>query len=108
MSINPAGWNEYDSATNATATATRAAAAGKNHVIYSASGSFSGSIATPVLMQIKDGSTVIWEDYIYDAKVMMPIFPRGLRITEGAACSAVLAAGGIGIVGKVNLHGATV
>ncbi|MCK5640810.1 MAG: hypothetical protein KAJ19_08435, partial [Gammaproteobacteria bacterium] len=58
------------------------------------------------LLQIKDGATIIWEDYVYD-KVNIP-FPAGLSATKGNAVSAVLAASGTGgQIGKVNLHGIT-
>lgn len=104
--INPAGWNESDSKDNTIATATRAAVASKSHIVFAVSASFSATTSA-VLLQIKDDTTVIWEDYVYDSQPFL--FPRGLKIAEGNACSAVLAASGTpAVLGKVNLHGASI
>ncbi len=103
--LNPAGWSEIDSKDNAIATATRAADASKSHIVFAVSASFSAT-KSAILLQIKDATTVIWEDYVYDSQPFT--FPRGLKIAEGNACSAVLAASGTGaVLGKVNLHGAS-
>lgn len=98
-----AGWNETASDTNAVTTATKTAEAGKQHIIYGVSASFA-STASGILLQIKDGSTVVWEDYVYDSGSFT--FPAGITLTKGVAASAVLAASG-GPVQKVNLHGVT-
>jgi hypothetical protein len=100
------GWIEKASADNATATATHAAPTddSKQHVITSVSASFATTRAK--LLQLKDGTTVIWEGYVYDKDHIT--FPEGgVGITVGAACSAVLAASGSGL-GKVNLTGITI
>lgn len=105
-SINPAGWNERDSQDNALATATRAAVPNKTHVVFGISASFSAATASK-LVQIKDDTTVLWEGYITNGEHLP--FPRGIKIAEGNACSAELAASGTGaVLGKINLHGATV
>lgn len=96
------GWAETAADTNAITTATKAAASDKQHVVYGASASF--ATTATALLQIKDGSTVIWQDYVYD-KVDLT-FPKGLAGTKGNAMSAVLAASG-GPAQVVNLHGAT-
>lgn len=96
------GWGVADSKTNAIATAAKAAEAGKQHVVYSVDASFA-STATG-LLQILDGVTVVWEGYVYDFRDVS--FEKGLSITRGSACSAVLAASG-GPLQKVNLHGIT-
>jgi len=101
MSKSQAGWAEVDSKSNAVATATKAAITNKQHIVYSVDASFSATAT--ILLQIKDGTTVVWEGYVYDSREVT--FPSGLAITKGAACSAVLAAGGVGITGKVTLHG---
>lgn len=101
--LNPAGWVEKDSQTNALATATRAAESNKSHLVFAVSASFSATASA--LLQIKDDTTVIWEGYVYDKEHVT--FPRGLKIEEGSACSAELSAGGAAIVGKVNIHGAS-
>lgn len=99
-----AGWIETDSQDNAAATAAHAAATGKQHIIYGVSASFSATATK--LLQIKDGSTVVWEGYVYDKTDLT--FPQGIAATQGNAVSAVLAASGAGgTIGKVNLHGET-
>ena len=97
------GWAEKASGTNEEITATKAALAGKEHVVFGVSASFA-STTSGILLQIKNGATVIWEDYVYDAGSIT--FLHGLTMTRGAACSAVLAASG-GAVQKVNMHGIT-
>lgn len=101
-----AGWVAVDSKDNAAATAAKAAPTDtrKQHVVYEVDASYSAT--KTLLLQIKDGTTVIWEGYVYDQRHVS--FPRGIAITIGAACSAVLAASGTGgVIGKVNLHGVT-
>jgi predicted dinucleotide-utilizing enzyme len=101
------GWLAKDSQDNATATATKAALTGKQHVIYSVSASFSATAANK-LVQLKDGTTVIWEGYVTDNGREFT-FPKGIGIARGAACSATLAASGAGgTIGKLNLHGETI
>lgn len=99
------GWVETDSADNGIATATKAAVAGSQYVIYSVTASFTSTTAK--LLQVKDGSTVIYEEVIYDGGNIP--FPKGIAITPGNAVSAVLAASGAGAnIGYVNIHGNTV
>lgn len=89
-------------ATNALATATKAAVTGKTHYITGVSASYSAAaIGT---LQIKDGSTVIWEGSIHNQR---DVKFKGLRATTGNAVSAELAAGGAGVVGRVNIMGFT-
>jgi len=97
------GWAVTASDTNAITTATKAAVSGKQHIVHAVSASFA-STTSGILLQILDGVTVVFEDYIYDSGKFE--FPRGISITKGGACSAVLAASG-GAVQKVNLHGVT-
>ena len=106
------GWVETDSEDNAEATASRAAETGRQHVVYSVDASFSAINAGLVLLQVKDGTTTVWEGYAGSdtdgSTYIEKEFPAGLTITLGAACSAVLAASGTGgTVGKVNIHGVT-
>lgn len=103
MARSATGWAVTASDTNAVTTASKAAATGKQHVVYAVSASFA-STTSGILLQIKDDTTVIWEDYVYDSQPFE--FPKGLAITPGNACSAVLAASG-GAIQKVNLHGVT-
>lgn len=106
--INPVGWTATATATAATATATKAAPSGGNttHVIQGVDWGFSATPAAPVLLQIKDGSTVIWSTYVLAADKKSWV--RGLKITSGNAVSAVLASGGAAVVGIVNIDGVTI
>lgn len=96
------GWVEAANATNDVATATHAAHAQRQHIVDAVDASFSDSTKSAVL-QIKDGTTVIWQGKVHGSFSQQ--FPSGISITPAAACSAVLAAGGSAIVGYVNLHG---
>lgn len=96
------GWVAAATASAGIATATKAAETGKQHVVYSADASAVGA-AEILLLQIKDGTTVVWEGHVHQSRETL--FPKGLSITRGSACSAVLAAGA-GVT-KVNLHGTT-
>ena len=87
-----AGWVATDSKDNATATATKAAETGRHHMVYSVDASFSATAIQ--LLQIKDGTTVIWEGHVHDSREVQ--FPAGISISLGAAASAVLAASGTG------------
>jgi hypothetical protein len=96
------GWVENASGAAAVATATKTADAGKQHIVDSVDASAAGA-AEILLLQIKDDTTVIWEGHVHQSREVS--FPKGLSITKGNACSAVLAAGA-GVT-KVNLHGRT-
>jgi hypothetical protein len=99
------GWNATASATAAIATATKAAVVNRQHVVYGLDASFNGSFAAPVSLQIKDGTTVIYQTYT--SGEFNQDFPAGITITIGNAVSAVLASAGGTVIGAVNLHGAT-
>ncbi len=108
--INPIGWVQTAAQTNAVATATQPAPATpvvamspKKNVVFGVDASFSSAPASPVLLQIKDGSTVIWQDYITSTFTRQ--FIRGINVTPGNAVSAVLAAAGSTIIGTVNIDG---
>jgi len=97
------GWVATDSKDNALATASKAAATDKTHVLTGVFASFSAAITK--LLQIKDGSTVIAEHYIVNAEFI----PLNIKGTAGNAVSAELAASGTGgTIGKVNITGFTV
>jgi hypothetical protein len=94
-----------DSKDNAIGTATAPAGnTSQRNYITGVEASFS-VLATSALLQIKDDTTVIWEQYIHGSANIE--FPS--PIVAGAlakAMSAVLAASGTGgVIGKVNLRG---
>jgi len=92
------------SADNALAVASVPGVAGKSHYITSVAASYCS--AKTGLLQIKDGTTVIFEQFIVNADNI--IFPVPLKGTPGNAVSAELAASGTaGVLGKVNLVGFT-
>ena len=94
------GWIETDVQGGA-AAAIRAAEVGKQHIIYSVDASFS-TTASDVL-QIKDGTTVIWQGHVYDTREVT--FPKGFGGSKGALVTAELGAGAGNA--SVNLHGET-
>lgn len=99
----PGGWVATGSADNALAAASKAAEAGKTHVITGFAASYSG--AKTGLLQIKDGATVIFEQYIVNSDGLT----LNIKATAGNAVSAELAASGtLGVIGNVNLTGFTV
>lgn len=102
--FQPAGMDTA-TASNAAATATRAAVAGKSHFVTRITAGFSGTApGTQILCQLKDGTTVIG-NYACPATGVLDIrFERPVQITAGNACSLVLAAGGSGAVGNVTLN----
>lgn len=100
------GWVEKGTATNALATATKAAAAGKTHYLTGVYAIFGAAVGSG-LLQVKDGATVIAEFFAKDTVPAVLPFPRPIRITTGNAVSAELAAGGVSAVGKVNITGFT-
>lgn len=93
-----------DSKDNAEATAT--ATAGTNQSRYFITGvdaSYSVS-STSGLLQLKDGATVIHQQYVHGALTLS--FPSAIIGSKDAAFSAVLATSGTaGQIGKVNLRG---
>lgn len=106
MPREQAGWIATSGAVdNATATATKVAATGKQHIVYGVDGGFSAAAAGKQLV-IKDGTTVKWRGYVTNQFAVN--FPNGIAMTPGAACSAELSASGTGgTLGSCNLHGVT-
>jgi hypothetical protein len=97
-------WIVTDSKDNATATATKAAAAtGNIYCLDMVAASFKTDPSVPVLLTVKDGNTVIFSYYVRNA-VNIPLY--GVMCTKGNAVSAVLAASGTGgNYGEVALVG---
>lgn len=97
-------WSEKASADDAAATATHAAVVGKQYRITHIQASFSTNPVAPALLQIKDGTTVIWEGYVALSEgIAVQVALNG---SPGALMSAALAAHGTGgQLGKVNIQG---
>lgn len=105
----PTTWTVVDSKTNATATATQAAAAGKQHFITGISFSMSAQPVGPVTLQVKDGATVI-DQFQIPAAAQAPLihnYHPPLQITAGAAAEITVGALGSAVVGTVVLKGKT-
>lgn len=99
------GWVARATGDNVDAVATQNGVAGKNHYVASVSAGFTA--AATKNLQIKDGTTVIFEVPVTNTATFH--FPVPLKITAGNAVSAVLAASGTaGNVGYVNMVGFTV
>lgn len=100
-------WTVTATATNALATATKAAVAGKRHYLTAVVASY-GAATAAGLLQVKKGSTVILEHYLKDTlPFVLDLSKTPIETDENEAVSAELAAGGVGAVGKVNLVGRT-
>lgn len=106
MALAHQAWSVTATATNALATATKGAVAGKVHHITDVVVSF-GAAAGAGLLQVKDGVTVILEQYVKDTVPVVIPLRTPLNGTVGNAVSAELGAGGAGAIGKVNLVGWT-
>jgi hypothetical protein len=111
--VNPAGWVVSAQATAAAATATQPAplqpyVSARKNIVFGVDASFSPAPGSPVLLQIKDDSTVIWQGYVPTTGNLVRQFTRGLNITPGNAASAVLASGGASVTGSVNLDGVAI
>lgn len=105
----PTTWTVVASQTNATATATQAAVAGKQHFLTGISFSMSAAPATAITVQVKDGTTVI-DQFQIPAAAQAPFvhnYTPPLEVTAGAAASITVGALGSGVVGTVVLKGKT-
>lgn len=97
-------WMVSDSDDNAASTALRAAQTGKKHIVYGISVSY--SVAKTLKVILKNGSDTIATFHVYNQRDI--IFPQGIEMTPGNACSAVLDASGTGgTIGSVVMHGET-
>lgn len=91
-------------ATNALAVATIPAqnAASRIH-ITSVTASYSGTASG--LLQVKAGTTVIWQRHVNQNSAFDEDFVNPLIAPSNTAVSVELAAGGVGIDGAVNIAG---
>lgn len=105
----PTKWTVVDTQTNATATATKAASAGRNHYITGISFSADRAPTAPVAVQLKDGSTVI-DEWEVPASAFSPVmfnFLRPILITTNTAATLTCGAGGTSVKVSLTLRGFT-
>ncbi len=103
----PTQWTVVASQTNATATATKAADATKQHYLTGISFSMSAAPAAPVTVQVKDGTTVL-DQFQIPAAAQAPLilnYVPPLAITPGNLAEITVGALGAGVVGTVVLKG---
>ena len=90
------------SSSNAAGAITYAAVAGMRHALHSLTVSYSGGTATGEL-KIEDGAgNTVWSVVLPAAGVYHFDFPTPLQGSKNTALVVTLAAGGSGVVGKVN------
>lgn len=121
MVANPAEWSASNApAVNTQAIATKAAVAGQTHVVRSITATLvDGSVAaaplaTPILVQLLDGVTVIWSKYVnisavIGAQVDIELSGLNIVITNGNSVTLQFsAAGGANTFESVAMTGYTV
>lgn len=91
-------------ATHAAATATVTPPTNQHVIVYSVTASCASTPASPVLVQLKDGTTVIASWYVTAKDTTS--FPGGASLPAGDTANAVLADCGSAVVGSINLNGA--
>lgn len=104
------------SAANTAGALSKAAVTGKCHYITGFSvvvtAAAAAATAAGFLVQLKDGTTSIWEDTLpASAAVGSSIdvtFPAPIRITSGAAANLAVAALGASSIARMNLCGYTI
>lgn len=101
-------WIEKDGDDNAESVASRAAVADRRHVVTFIAASFATAPATAKLLQLKHGTTVVFETYLTTpVNIEIPNGIRNANVNE--LVSATLAASGTGgVVSKVAIMGYTV
>lgn len=105
--MREAEWTARDGDDNAASAATKAAVTGQRHVVTSITASYATTPAAPKLLELKDGTTVVWSEYI-TAGVHRE-FGAGLRMTVGNDAVGALAASGTGgVVSTVTIAGHTI
>lgn len=103
---NVADWTARDGDDNAASAATKTGVTGQRHVVSSVTASYATTPAAPKLLEVKDGSTVIWSEYITAG--VHRVFDPPLRLSSGADAVGALAASGTGgVVSTVTITGFT-
>jgi hypothetical protein len=87
-------------------TVTRDAESGKNHYIVGVIATYGNEEAYGIL-DVSEGETVKISGYATDRTPLVIMLSRPYKAEKNTAVSAVLAAGGEGAIGKVNLIGFT-
>lgn len=109
VGIGPTLWCVPASATNAVATATKAAAAARQHFINGITISSSAVPAAAATVKVFDGTTVL-DQFEIPTGFIGPFsveYKHALAVTVGAACSISAGALGSGVVCTVVLRGRT-
>lgn len=96
----------HANATNAVATASKAAEADRQHILRVVVASFSQAPTSAVTLTLREGSTTLATHYIAGVGPYV-ILLDGHRAATNTAVSAELAAGGAGVTGQVSLLGET-
>ena len=101
-----------NSATNTAKTITKAAEAGKKHVVTAFEVVISGAAAgADISIALKDDTTVKWQTYIGSGAVRGErvgiVFAHGIEITENKNANLVVGAGGASVVTSLNMAGYT-
>lgn len=99
-----AGWVETDKQTASLATATRAAAVGRQHIVKTVH-AYVAAIDEHLLVQLKDDTTVKWEGFAVAGKLEANL-GDGIPMTIGNAVNCTLV-GHSSAIGVVNITGVT-
>lgn len=97
-------WSESGTATNATATATRAATTGERHALHTIIVDYDDSAADRDVI-VKFGGTEQFRYHVSDKRILT--LPIPLQAGTGEAVSVEAATGGSGIEGRVTIIGIT-
>lgn len=106
-------WSVVASATNSTATATKAAPSTKKslrHYITAVSFSASAAPGAAATLQIRENAATVKWQLELPAAATAPVhvnFVRPLRCSEDVSCDATVGALGAGVVGTVCISGYT-
>lgn len=104
--IRTSDWTARDGDDNDASAATKAAVSGQRHVVTSVTAGYATTPATPKLLELKDGSTVVWSMYI--TTPVHVVFQNPIRLsTNSAAVGALAASGTGGVVSTVTVAGYT-
>lgn len=109
LAFAAAEWTVTASGTNAVATATKAAEAGKSHYIAGVSISMSAAPAASVLAEVRENAATAKDQFRIPAAVFAPIvinYVRPIRIAKGLSADVTLPASGTaGVIGTVTIRG---